>query len=43
MEEHHIVSEEESFVENEEEEDINDGLDTQEEPNAKEVVVANIE
>ena len=43
MEEDNIVSKEESFVENEEEENMNDGLDAQEEPNPEDVVVANID
>ena len=37
--EDNIVSEEESFVENEEEEDLNDSLDTQEEPDAEEIIL----
>ena len=41
--ENNIVSEEESFVKNEEEEDLNNSLDTQEDLNAEEVVVANID
>ena len=41
--EDNIISEEESFVENEEDEDLNGSVDTQEEPNAEEVVVASID
>ena len=41
--EDNIVSEEESFVENEEKEDLNNSLDTQEDLNAEEVLVANID
>ena len=43
VEEDHIVSEEESFVESEDEEGINSVVDTEEEPDAVEAVVANID
>ena len=43
VEEDNIVSEVESFVENEEEENMNDGLNGQEEPNTEDVVVAKID
>ena len=43
VEEDHIVSEEESFVESEEEEDIHGAVDIEERPDAEEAIIANID
>ena len=43
VEEDHIVSEEESFVESEGEEDIHGAVDTEERPDTEEAIIANID
>ena len=42
VEEDHVVSEEESFVESEEEEDVHVTVDIEERPDAEEAIIAKI-